>query len=85
MNLLEFIPKGRRNRVTMEYLMFKCDIFDKDTFKQELRELKRTNIILFDDGYYIPEGKEVQEFIDKCNLRIKETQELISLAKKLMN
>lgn len=84
MNLLKHIPRGKKNRANMEQLMFMADITNKEDFKKELKEVKRENIIIFDDGYYIPEGEEVEDFINKCSARIVEIQHLKELAKKLM-
>jgi hypothetical protein len=84
MNLLEQIPKGKRNRVSMEWLMIRCNLSNKDDFKRELRDIKQDHIVLFDNGYFIPEGDEIKEFIIKCNERKQEIQHLIELANKLM-
>lgn len=84
MNLIIHIPKGRRNRQQAEQIMFAADIYNKDDFKKELREVKKTHIVIFDDGYYIPVGNELQGFIDKCDAKIAELTTLRDLAKKLM-
>lgn len=82
---IELIPIGKENKVSRDSLMYKAKITNIDKFKTELAELKTKNIILFEDGYYRPNTKEEYEnFINKCNIKKTETQELIKIAKKEM-
>ena len=82
---IETIPKGKENKIIRKQLMENSNIKSEQQFKSELAELKKKYIILCDEGYYRPKTKEeYEEFIKKCNIRKKEIQDLIELAKKEM-
>ncbi len=82
---IELIPIGKENKISRDSLMYKAKITNIDIFKTELAELKTKHIILFEDGYYRPNTKEeYKNFINKCNTKKTETQELIKIAKREM-
>lgn len=82
MKLEDCILKGKRNKRTREQLMFEAKI-DRDTFKKELAKLKENKIVLFDDGYYIPNTIEDYEaFKEKCLKEISNIKKLVKLANK---
>lgn len=84
MNLIDFIPIGKENKQTRQELMYKAKITE-DEFKKELLNLKHKYIILFDNGYYLPQTKEEYlEFIQKQNQRLCDTAKTIDLAYKEM-
>lgn len=66
--------------------MYKAKIFDENQFKKELSELKKENIIIFEnDGYYIPNKKEeLQNFINKIDKQNKEITKVLNLANQML-
>ncbi len=85
MNLVEYIPIGKKHREERNSIMARANIFDVNIFKKELSLAKKKYIILYDDGYYMPASKEeYQEFIDKMNQHKIEITDLIERANKEM-
>lgn len=85
MNLIDFIPIGKKYRKTRKQLMYESKIFDTECFKREMRQLKNEYIIIFDDGYYLPSSKEeYTEFINKMTKKKEEIIQKIELAYKEM-
>ena len=76
MRLEDCILKGKENKRTREQLMYVTNL-DRDNFKRELAKIKRTKIVLFDNGYYKPNTLEDYKlFEEKClkeisNLKLK--------------
>ena len=66
--------------------MYIAKIFDETQFKRELSELKKENIIIFEnDGYYIPNKKEeLQNFINKIDKQNKEITKVLNLANQML-
>lgn len=66
--------------------MYKAKIFDETQFKKELSELKKDNIIIFEnDGYYIPNKKEeLENFINKIDKQNKEITKVLNLANEML-
>lgn len=66
--------------------MYIAKIFDENQFKKELSELKKENIIIFEnDGYYIPNKKEeLQNFINKIDKQNKEITKVLNLANQML-
>ena len=66
--------------------MYIAKIFDETQFKRELSELKKENIIIFEnDGYYIPNKKEeLQNFINKIDKQNKEITKVLNLANEML-
>lgn len=66
--------------------MYIAKIFDETQFKKELSELKKENIIIFEnDGYYIPNKKEeLQNFINKIDKQNKEITKILNLANQML-
>lgn len=66
--------------------MYTAKIFDENQFKKELSELKKENIIIFEnDGYYIPNKKEeLQNFINKIDKQNKEITKVLNLANQML-
>lgn len=66
--------------------MYKAKIFDEKQFKKELSELKKDNIIIFEnDGYYIPnKTEELQNFINKIDKQNKEITKVLNLANQML-
>lgn len=66
--------------------MYKAKIFNETQFKKELSELKKENIIIFEnDGYYIPNKKEeLQNFINKIDKQNKEITKVLNLANEML-
>jgi hypothetical protein len=83
---LIFFQNGKENRKTRQQLMYKAKIFDENQFKKELSELKKENIIIFEnDGYYIPNKKEeLQNFINKIDKQNKEITKVLNLANEML-
>lgn len=81
-----FFQNGKENRKTRQQLMYKAKIFDENQFKKELSELKKGNIIIFEnDGYYIPNKKEeLQNFINKIDKQNKEITKVLNLANQML-
>ena len=80
MSLDDYILKGKNNRKTREQLMLETKI-DKQTFREELAHLKKTKIVLFDDGYYKPNTiQDYEDFKDKCKREINYLKRLYYLA-----
>lgn len=77
-----YFQNGKENRKTRQQLMYIAKIFDENQFKKELSELKKENIIIFEnDGYYIPNKKEeLQNFINKIDKQNKEITKVLNLA-----
>ncbi len=84
MNLIDFIPIGREQKQTRQELMCNAKI-SEDDFKRELAKIKKQYIVIFDNGYYLPQTKEEYlEFIQKQNQRLCDTAKTIDLAYKEM-
>ena len=82
MSLEQCILKGKKNRKTREQLMFEANL-DRDSFKKELATIKETKIVLFDNGYYMPNTEEEYElFKQKCKKEIANIKKLFYLAEK---
>lgn len=81
-----FFQNGKENRKTRQQLMYKAKIFDENQFKKELSELKKGNIIIFEnDGYYIPNKRqELEIFIDKIGKQNKEITKVLNLANQML-
>ena len=81
-----FFQNGKENRKTRQQLMYKAKIFNETQFKKELSELKKENIIIFEnDGYYIPNKKEeLQNFINKIDKQNKEITKVLNLANEML-
>ena len=81
-----FFQNGKENRKTRQQLMYKAKIFDEKQFKKELSELKKDNIIIFEnDGYYIPnKTEELQNFINKIDKQNKEITKVLNLANQML-
>lgn len=81
-----FFQNGKENRKTRQQLMYKAKIFDENQFKKELSELKKENVIIFEnDGYYIPNKKEeLQNFINKIDKQNKEITKVLNLANEML-
>ena len=83
---IDIFPQGKENRKTRQQLMYKAKIFNEAQFKKELAELKKENIIIFEnDGYYIPNKKEeLQNFINKIDKQNKEITKILNLANQML-
>lgn len=83
---IDIFPQGKENRKTRQQLMYKAKIFNETQFKKELAELKKENIIIFEnDGYYIPNKKEeLQNFINKIDKQNKEITKVLNLANEML-
>ena len=83
---IDIFPQGKENRKTRQQLMYIAKIFDENQFKKELSELKKENIIIFEnDGYYIPNNKEeLQNFINKIDKQNKEITKVLNLANQML-
>lgn len=83
---IDIFPQGKENRKTRQQLMYIAKIFDETQFKRELSELKKENIIIFEnDGYYIPNKKEeLQNFINKIDKQNKEITKVLNLANEML-
>lgn len=81
-----FFQNGKENRKTRQQLMYIAKIFDENQFKKELSELKKENIIIFEnDGYYIPnKTEELQNFINKIDKQNKEITKVLNLANEML-
>lgn len=81
-----YFQNGKENRKTRQQLMYIAKIFDENQFKKELSELKKENIIIFEnDGYYIPNKKEeLQNFINKIDKQNKEIIKVLNLANQML-
>lgn len=81
-----YFQNGKENRKTRQQLMYIAKIFDENQFKKELSELKKENIIIFEnDGYYIPNKKEeLQNFINKIDKQNKEITKVLNLANEML-
>ena len=81
-----YFQNGKENRKTRQHLMYIAKIFDETQFKRELSELKKENIIIFEnDGYYIPNKKEeLQNFINKIDKQNKEITKVLNLANQML-
>lgn len=78
---IDVIPKGKENRRSRRYLMCQARIIREKEFQQEISRLRKKHIILFDDGYYRPNTKEeLQEFINSCNDKRDEMENLVNIA-----
>lgn len=83
---IDIFPQGKENRKTRQQLMYIAKIFDETQFKRELSELKKENIIIFEnDGYYIPNKRqELEIFIDKIGKQNKEITKVLNLANQML-
>lgn len=83
---INIFPLGKENRKTRQQLMYIAKIFDETQFKKELSELKKENIIIFEnDGYYIPNKKEeLENFINKIDKQNKEITKVLNLANEML-
>ena len=83
---IDIFPQGKENRKTRQQLMYIAKIFDETQFKRELSELKKENIIIFEnDGYYIPNKKEeLENFINKIDKQNKEITKVLNLANQML-
>lgn len=81
-----YFQNGKENRKTRQQLMYIAKIFDENQFKKELAELKKENIIIFEnDGYYIPNKRqELEIFIDKIGKQNKEITKVLNLANQML-
>ena len=81
-----YFQNGKENRKTRQQLMYIAKIFDENQFKKELSELKKENIIIFEnDGYYIPNKRqELEIFIDKIGKQNKEITKVLNLANQML-
>lgn len=81
-----YFQNGKENRKTRQQLMYIAKIFDENQFKKELSELKKENIIIFEnDGYYIPnKTEELQNFINKIDKQNKEITKVLNLANEML-
>lgn len=81
-----YSQNGKENRKTRQQLMYIAKIFDETQFKKELSELKKDNIIIFEnDGYYIPNKKEeLQNFVNKVDKQNKEITKVLNLANEML-
>lgn len=78
-----YIPIGKENRKTRKEIMEEAKIIDRDEFKKELAEVRKEEIVVFNEGYYIPNKKEeIQDFIKDCNAIGIETNRLIEMGYK---
>lgn len=62
----EFIPRGYNNRVSRQYLNDVLHIQDRK-IRREIAD--SDEVIIHDDGYFIPEGPEDLEHIEHYILR----------------
>lgn len=83
---IDIFPQGKENRKTRQQLMYKAKISNETQFKKELAELKKENIIIFEnDGYYIPNKRqELEIFIDKIGKQNKEITKVLNLANQML-
>lgn len=81
-----YFQNGKENRKTKQQLMYIEKIFDETQFKKELSELKKENIIIFEnDGYYIPNKKEeLENFIKKISKQNEEITKVLNLANEML-
>lgn len=81
-----YFQNGKENRKTKQQLMYIEKIFVETQFKKELSELKKDNIIIFEnDGYYIPNKKEeLENFIKKINKQNEEIKKVLNLANEML-
>ena len=84
-DLINIIPKGKKNKVDRKYLILKAGIKNAKTFQEILKELRKKYIVIFDEGYFLPETKEeYQELINRLNKQICSLNETLRLAHKEM-
>lgn len=81
-----YFQNGKENRKTKQQLMYIEKIFDETQFKKGLSELKKDNIIIFEnDGYYIPNKKEeLENFIKKISKQNEEITKVLNLANEML-
>lgn len=85
MNLLNFMPIGKKYRKTRKQLMYEAKLQDEKIFKNELTELRKEYLIMFDDGYYLPSSKEeYSEIIEKMEKQNDEIRQRLKIAYKEM-
>lgn len=85
MQLIDAIPIGKKNRENRKTLMKKANISTENDFKKELKKTRKEYIVIFDDGYYLPETKEeYDEFTNKIKEYMDEMNNTLKLAEKEM-
>ena len=65
MNILEYIPKGRKNAISRRQLAIRTGITDRK-LRRYIQEAKLTNVIASTDdgsGYFIPEENDYNEVL----------------------
>lgn len=83
MNFKDYIPFGKENKKTSKEIMKEAGIFTKIEFENKISEIRKEEIVLFDNGYFIPNKKEeVEEFLEKCRVRGAEVNTLMDMAYK---
>lgn len=86
MNFKDYIPLGRENKKERNKIMSEAKITDENEFKRKLTALRKEEIVIFDNGYFIPNKKEeILDFIKNCNIINIETNKTIEIAYNKMN
>lgn len=86
MNFKDYIPLGRENKKTSKEIMRETKTTDENEFKKQLAQLKKTELVICDNGYFIPNKKEeVEEFLEKCRTRGAEVNTLMDMAYKKLD
>lgn len=79
----DYIPIGKENKKTSKEIMKEAKIIDENVFKKQLSELRKKELIICDNGYFMPNKKEeVEEFLEKCRVRGAEVDTLMDMAYK---
>lgn len=82
----DYIPIGKENRKTFKEIMQETEIKNENKLKDELNKLRKEELVIFDNGYFIPNKKEeVEEFLEKCRVRGAEVNTLMDMAYKKMD
>ena len=86
MNFKDYIPLGRESKKTSKEIMQEAGISNKIDFEKEMSKVKKDNIVIYDNGYFIPNKKEeVEEFLEKCRTRGAEVNTLMDMAYKKLD
>lgn len=85
MNLIDFIPIGKKYKKTKQQLMYEAKITDDKEFRRQMAELQNKYIIIWEYGYYLPSTKEeYMEVIKKLEQQKEEKNRIIKLAYREM-
>lgn len=81
--LKDLIFDGRDRAKGRWILMSELRTSDKDVFDEELRKLRETKIVTFNNGYYYPtDRKEIEQIKAKAIRMERENHNLVNLCTK---